>query len=60
MFAVDERGDHVHRTWSEKGNDRDDLFKKIDVQLFGKIRHASCFDLEDAESFSLVDEIKGF
>ena len=58
MFAVDERGDHLHRAGTIESADGDDLFERVDMQLPRQVLHAPGLELEDAECFSLVKNVK--
>ena len=59
MLAVDEGGNHIHRTGAVKGADGEDLFEPIQMELSGQLLHAAGFHLEYPHCPPLIQNLVG-
>ena len=58
FFAFDVVVDELHRAWTIKRADSDDVLDTADIEALAAIRNAATFHLEDAESLAPVVDIK--
>ena len=59
MFALDEIGNIVHRSWPIERIHRDEIFENGGVELAQVFLHARRFELECADGASLLIELIG-
>ena len=59
LFALDVVVDELHRAWTIKRTDGDDVLDTADIESLAAIRNATAFHLENAKRFASVVNIKG-
>ena len=58
FFAFDVVVDELHRAWTIKRADGDDVLDTADIKSLAAIRDATAFHLEDAECFAAIVDIE--